>query len=208
MKTELTHIAADLLDGGWASDCTEDWPARPTASTIAAAVGRDRDRRRDLAVRLGDLNRRLGRLAYLASPYSHPDPAVRQRRYADVLRAARLLMEQGHHVWSPIVYTHHLAEAGMAMDWGYWQRFDEAMLSRCQELWILMLDGWRDSEGIRGELWLARRLSMPVRLLSMGDVDAGVPKNPTLEGHEYTKTELQALAEEWGWEVATNANRV
>ena len=150
----------------------------------------------------------LGRLAYLASPYSHPDPAVRQRRYADVRMSTVHLLRRGYHVWAPIVYTHHLAEAGMPVEWVFWEQFDLMMLRRCQELWILMLDGWRDSEGIRGELWLARRLSMPVRLLSMGDVDAGVPKNPTLEGHEYTKTELQALAEEWGWEVATNANRV
>jgi hypothetical protein len=194
VTSELTHIAAELLTGNWASDCAEDWPARPTASTIAAAAARDRDRRHDLAHRLVHLKRRLGRLVYLASPYSHPSAAIRQRRYEQVLEATRLLMQDGHHVWSPIVYTHPMAKTGMAMDWGYWAAFDTMMLNRCQELWILTLDGWRDSEGIRSELRLAPRLAMPVRLVSMGDVEAGVPKNPTWQEHERTKTELRTDA--------------
>lgn len=193
MKSELTRIAAALWDSGWASDCAEDWPARPTAKVVAAAAARDRDRRHDLAHRLVHLKQQLGTLIYLASPYSHPDPQIRRDRYADVLRATRLLMDQGHHVWSPIVYTHQLAEAGMPVEWEFWQAFDTMMLARCQELWVLTVDGWRDSEGIRGELWMARRLAMPMRLLGMTDVEAGVPKNQTLEAHLRRRDEMRVL---------------
>ncbi len=62
MKSELTRIAAALWDSGWASDCAEDWPARPTAKVVAAAAARDRDRRHDLAHRLVHLKQQLGTL--------------------------------------------------------------------------------------------------------------------------------------------------
>ena len=31
-------------------------------------------------------------------------------------------MDQGHHVWSPIVYTHQLAEAGMPVGGSFGKR--------------------------------------------------------------------------------------
>lgn len=153
MKSELTRIAATLVTGDWASDCADD-----------------RERRHDLAHRLVSLKRRLGRLIYLASPYSHPDPQVRQYRYEQVLEATRLLMEQGHHIWAPIVYTHQLAEAGMATDWAYWRQLDEAMLVRCQELWVLLLDGWVASDGVQAEIQLAERWGLPRRYVRPEDL--------------------------------------
>ncbi len=128
------------------------------------------ERRHDLAHRLVALERRLGTLIYLASPYSHPDPQIRRDRYEQVLEATRLLMEQGHHIWAPIVYTHQLAEAGMATDWAYWQRLDEAMLARCQELWVLMLDGWVASDGVQAEIQLAKRWGLPRRYVRLEDL--------------------------------------
>ncbi len=107
------------------------------------------------------------RLIYLASPYSHPDPQVRQYRYEQVLEATRLLMLQGRHIWSPIVYTHQLAEAGMPMEWEFWAPFDRAMLSRCQELWVLALAGWRQSRGIQEEVRMARELGLRVYELAV-----------------------------------------
>lgn len=110
------------------------------------------------------------RLIYLASPYSHPDPQVRQYRYEQVLEATRLLMLQGRHVWAPIVYTHQLAEAGMPVEWEFWQAFDGMMLRRCQELWVLTLDGWEESRGIQAEIDAARGLGIRV-VLRPGNIE-------------------------------------
>lgn len=45
-------------------------------------------------------------MIYLASPYSHPDPAVEELRFEAACEAACKLMQQGHHVFSPIAHTH------------------------------------------------------------------------------------------------------
>lgn len=120
-----------------------------------------------------------GKVLYLASPYSHPDPAVRQQRYEQVLEATRLLMLHGHLVWAPIVYTHHLAEAGLPTDWGFWEAFDRAMLSRCDALWVLALDGWLESKGVDEEIGAAWDMRIPV-LVRPGDIE---PLRLLVEGH-------------------------
>jgi len=106
-------------------------------------------------------------LIYLASPYTHQNAEVRRYRYTQALRATRLLMLQGRHIWSPIVYTHQLAEAGMPVEWEFWESFDRAMLSRCQELWVLALDGWRQSRGVQEEVRMARELGLRVYELAI-----------------------------------------
>lgn len=102
-------------------------------------------------------------LIYLASPYSHPDEAVRARRFWDVCDAAAKLMREGHQVFSPIAHSHPIALCGeLPTDWEYWRDYDEAMLAASSELWVLMLDGWRDSVGIKAEVAIAERLGLPV----------------------------------------------
>lgn len=41
-------------------------------------------------------------MIYLASPYSHPAPAVRQERYEAACAATATLTREGHPVFSPI----------------------------------------------------------------------------------------------------------
>ena len=45
-------------------------------------------------------------MIYLASPYSDPDPAVKQARYDAAVRAVGALMARGETVYSRIVSTH------------------------------------------------------------------------------------------------------
>ena len=80
-------------------------------------------------------------MIYLVSPYSHPDAAVRSRRYLAACRAA----------------------ACLPTDWVFWQRHDEEYLRCCDELVVLTLDGWRESQGVAGEIQLAQRLGKVVR---------------------------------------------
>lgn len=100
---------------------------------------------------------------YLASPYSHPNPAVRQARFEAACRAAAKLFKDGHHVISPVVYTHPIAQHGLPLDWAFWQSFDRHLLEMCDELWVLTLPGWRESRGVLAEVRLASESGKPVR---------------------------------------------
>jgi hypothetical protein len=100
-------------------------------------------------------------LVYLASPYSHPDPAVQEERFQAVCRAASHLMQAGLRVFSPIAHSHPISLAGsLPTGWEYWEAYDEFVLSACGVLAILQLDGWNSSRGIKGEVEIARRLGL------------------------------------------------
>ncbi|HUQ71568.1 MAG TPA: DUF1937 family protein [Planctomycetaceae bacterium] len=104
-------------------------------------------------------------MIYLASPYSHPDLSVREQRFRDVCRAVIQLLHAGETVFSPIAHSHALAEHGLPTDWSFWERHDRDHLSRCDEIIVLMLDGWRESVGVVAEIQIARELGKPVRYL-------------------------------------------
>jgi nucleoside 2-deoxyribosyltransferase len=105
-------------------------------------------------------------MIYLASPYSHPDPAVREQRFRDVCRTAAALLQAGQAVFSPIAHSHPLVEHGLPTDWAFWQRYDRELLARCDEVVVLMLDGWQESVGVQDEIRFAHELGKPVRYVA------------------------------------------
>ncbi len=104
-------------------------------------------------------------MIYLASPYSHPDPAVREQRFHAACQAAVALLHAGRVVFSPIAHSHPLAQHGLPGNWHFWERYDRAFLELCDEVVVLMLDGWQESVGVQAEIRIARELGKPVRYL-------------------------------------------
>jgi hypothetical protein len=76
-------------------------------------------------------------MVYLASPYSHPDPAVREQRFHAACRATAALLRAGCVVFSPIVHSHALVAHGVPTDWAFWQHADRR---------ILLRDRWRGDD--------------------------------------------------------------
>jgi len=112
-------------------------------------------------------------MIYLASPYSHPDAAVRQQRFESACRAAAELIRRGHVVFSPIAHSHGIAQHGLPVDWDFWEAQDRRLLAACDELWVLTLDGWRESRGVQAEIAIARAAGKPVRFVSEAEVAEG-----------------------------------
>lgn len=115
-------------------------------------------------------------MIYLASPYSHPDPSVREHRYHAACRAAAAMLRDGYVVFSPIVHSHPLVAFGLPTAWSAWERIDRAYLERCDEVMVLMLDGWEASVGVRAEIDIARALGKQVRFVAPEDATG----SPTL----------------------------
>ena len=109
------------------------------------------------------------KMIYLASPYTHPDPAVREQRFLAACQATAALIHAGHVVFSPIVHSHPLSGHGLPTTWAFWRQQDQAYLERCDEVVVLMLDGWRESAGVQGEIQLADELGKPVRFWEPGE---------------------------------------
>lgn len=103
--------------------------------------------------------------AYLASPYSHPDPKVRQERFEAACKAAAELMKMGKKVFAPIAYTHPLeAHTGeQSHDW--WMSQDYPFLMVANELIVLMLPGWEQSKGVAEEVRFFKLTGRPVNYM-------------------------------------------
>jgi hypothetical protein len=110
------------------------------------------------------INRSQQVFAYLASPYTHANPLVVERRYLQALHATHLLLASRIPVYSPIVHCHHLAQANnLPTDASFWKWYNKNMLAAARKLLILKLDGWQKSEGVAGEKEFALELSLPLR---------------------------------------------
>jgi nucleoside 2-deoxyribosyltransferase len=101
-------------------------------------------------------------MIYLASPYSDPDVTVREQRFREACRATAWLVQAGHAVFSPVVQGHPLADLGLPTDWCFWESRDRDHLARCDEMAVLMIEGWFRSTGVAAEIQIAGELGKPV----------------------------------------------
>ena len=109
------------------------------------------------------------KLIYLASPYSHPDPDVLIARVAAVQRATARFIEQGHLVFSPIVHSDPIANLVAFSPINHaegelsgWMAYDFGFIDKCDAVWVLTIDGWDQSWGVRAEIEYAERTGKPV----------------------------------------------
>ena len=111
---------------------------------------------------LGDFEKFDGPLIYLAAPLGHPDPYIRQERFDSVNRYCGYLIRQHELVFSPLSLGASLDEDAISNN--AWYALGLQMLSRCDELRILALDGWEDSVGVSLETRYARQLRILVSI--------------------------------------------
>jgi hypothetical protein len=106
-------------------------------------------------------------MIYLASPYQHPDPRVRRRRFEAACQAAAKLMLRGEVVFSPIAHSHNIARYLPPKGLDFWLNHDLPILRICNRLVVLCLSGWESSEGIEREIGEAeaKMYGMPVEYM-------------------------------------------
>jgi hypothetical protein len=108
----------------------------------------------------------FGRLVYFASPLTHPDAAVRAERSVAIARACGWFMNNKRDVFffSPITHaTPIAAECSLPYEWQFWAAIDECMISRCEEIWVLAIPGFKKSTGVNAERKIAERLGLSCR---------------------------------------------
>lgn len=106
-------------------------------------------------------------LGYLACPYTHRERHVMHARYVQIAMIGAELIKAGYWFYCPIVHTHPIAHyGGMPLDdHEIWLPFDRPMMERCDELWIVMMDGWKESRGIQHEITIFQEMGKPIKYL-------------------------------------------
>ncbi|MDB5388876.1 MAG: hypothetical protein JWM11_4522 [Planctomycetaceae bacterium] len=98
-------------------------------------------------------------MIYLASPYSHPDSAVRDFRYDQACRAVAHLLRNNCVAFSPVMHSHPLVAFGVPSDWSFWQQIDRAHLLR---------SGRRGAPARQDTPWGREGWSFPDRTIVVG----------------------------------------
>lgn len=101
-------------------------------------------------------------LAYLAAPFSHPNPQVKKERSLRVNKYTAKLIQGGQMVYSPLTHNIPLIRLGMQNNWDTWRELDHHMLSKCDLLIVLTLEGWDKSTGVTSEIAFAKEHNIPI----------------------------------------------
>lgn len=102
-------------------------------------------------------------MIYIASPYSHDDPAVRHERFMAALRYANDLICEGEIAFSAIAYGHPFAcYAAAPTDFLSWRALNHYMIALSRKVHVLTLDGWEQSAGVKDEILYATEIDKPI----------------------------------------------
>ena len=119
-------------------------------------------------------------MLYLASPYSHPDPKIEEKRYIQATKMVGKMLKDGIHVYSPVASCRNVSLINeLPHDFAYWAAYDTEMISLCSEVVVLTLQGWEESKGVQTEIAIAQAIGKPVRYLNYNIIS--MPKEQILE---------------------------
>lgn len=109
---------------------------------------------------------------YLATPHNHHNSLIRTERYRAAQKAASIIFACQIPVYSPIAHWHPIAiHFDLPHGWNYWKFQDEALLRASAELWVILIEGWETSVGIKAEVAIAKALGKPVHYIDPADLE-------------------------------------
>lgn len=113
---------------------------------------------------LGDLiNRADGKFYYLASPYTHEDPAVVEQRVELAHQYYSEFTVHGLHIHNATYESHRAARTHkLPTHYQFWLAHNSAFIIPSAGVIVAEIDGHEQSNGVRSEIEEARRLGLPV----------------------------------------------
>ena len=105
-----------------------------------------------------DLNAPRRAMGYLSGPMSASRALDRVRHTFRALEVSHQLWEMGLLHYCPHANSPQIGTTDVAYE--TWMAMDLEVLRRCD--WLLLIDGWNDSEGCKREFNVAMNLGIPV----------------------------------------------
>lgn len=105
------------------------------------------------------------RLIYLASPYNDPSPTIREARKEAVADCMAYFARTAADVciYSPIMNWGYVAvKHTLPHSFDFWAQQDFHMIQKSRAVWVLKVEGWEDSYGIRQEMEYANNINRPL----------------------------------------------
>lgn len=120
------------------------------------------------------------KMIYLASPYScttkHKWGQAVIKKITEFLRykkitiiAAKLHTKFNHAFILPITQSKVLCDLEPELGGSFekWAARDLEFISRCDEVWVVKMEGWKESVGVRAEIKFAKDIKKPVKYIDL-----------------------------------------
>jgi len=108
----------------------------------------------------------LNQMCYIAAPYWSSNEVSRTTRRQLTIQYSMMLTSMGILNYSPLLYSEKYKNKKVTEN--YWLTHGKIMVKACNLMIVLMLPGWEDSSGIKGEIKEAEKLGIPVRYVAAG----------------------------------------
>lgn len=110
----------------------------------------------------------MSKKIFVAGPYNTPDTTVKDYRMNTIKDYCVKQFLEGNSPISALlmglVYAEHSA---LPTDTDTWRTFSETLLKGCDELHVLMLDGWDKSSGVKSEIDSANKLNILIKYIQI-----------------------------------------
>lgn len=107
-------------------------------------------------------------MKFVSSPYSHKNKKVREERVYLTKEFCYNKIKNGQNVLSPIVYGQTiLDDFELPNTWEFWKKFCLEFLEICDGMYVLMFEGWEESEGVQSEIKRAKELELEIEYLNI-----------------------------------------
>lgn len=103
---------------------------------------------------------------FVGAPYYSDEAAGIEKRVSLAAKYCSELMVKGHNAVCVNLLGHLVVAHGeIPNDFDYWDKFSFSVLVDCDELHVLMLDGWEMSKGVKAEIKFANEHNIPVKYI-------------------------------------------
>lgn len=111
------------------------------------------------------------KLVYLASPFSHTSNKVMLKRRKDIdsIGAKLQCKHRNVAIFPPITISDTYAKISkgkLGHTFDSWRKIDFYTISKCDEVWVVKMEGWDRSIGVIAEIEYAKSLKIPVKFIN------------------------------------------
>lgn len=91
-------------------------------------------------------------MIYISFPYDDPSKQVMNNRYLMAMCYSQHLLKSGFTNLSLVIYIHHMAKKfDLPIEFQAWKKLWLDYLNACDEMHVLMIDGWQQADRVKAE---------------------------------------------------------
>jgi hypothetical protein len=110
-------------------------------------------------------------MIYLATPYSHENPAVCEARVLSLCEFHAMLIRKPPRSFFYNPLANSIGAAHEEIPEAYWVNHGLHMMKKCQSLYVLMLPGWETSKGVQKEIAFAHEINISIHYFNASGIE-------------------------------------